>query len=144
MSIEANKAAIRRYYEEAWNNQNLDVLPELLSPDYQNHNPFIPGMPTGPEGVPIVINALASVFPDLRYVIEDQIGEGELVVTRWSFHGTQQGEFMGLPATGKPVSFSGISIERFVDNRIVEHWRVTDELSLLQQLGVIPMSIGQG
>lgn len=138
MVAEANKAIIRRYFEEGWNKGNSDAAAEVFSEDYVNHNPGIPGMPAGRKGVKVLIGAFRSVFPDLTYTIEDQIADGDSVVTRWTLTGTQMGEFQGLPPTGKRVSVSGIQIDRIQHGKIVEHWRETDILGMLQQLGVIP------
>lgn len=138
MSAEANKVIIRRYFEEGWNTGNPDVASEAFSEDYVNHNPGIPGMPPGRQGIRVLVGAFRSVFPDLTYTIEGQVAEGDLVVTRWKMRGTQQGEFQGLSASGKQVSVSGIQIDRLQDGKIVEHWRETDILGMLQQLGAIP------
>ncbi len=138
MSADANKAIIRRYFEEGWNKGNPDAAAEVFSEDYVNHNPGIPGMPQGRAGIRVLVGAFRSVFPDLAYTIEDQVADEDRVVTRWTMHGTQQGEFQGLPPTGKQVSVTGIQIDRLKDGQIVEHWRETDILGMLQQLGVIP------
>jgi predicted ester cyclase len=143
MSAEENKALVRRYFEQAWNQRDVRVLDELLAPGYVNHSPFAPGLPTGPEGVPLVIQALTAAFPDLRFTLEDQLAEGDTVVTRRTLRGTHRGELMGIAPTGKPVVVAGINIERVVGGRIVEHWRQSDELGLLQQLGAMPAP-GQG
>jgi predicted ester cyclase len=74
----------------------------------------------------------------LQYTVEDQIAQGDTVVTRWTLHGTHLGEFMGIPATAKPVNVTGIQVERIIDRKITEHWRQSDDLGLMYQLGVIP------
>jgi steroid delta-isomerase-like uncharacterized protein len=133
-----NKELIQRYFEEAWNKGNLSVLDEIVAADYVNHNPFAPGLPPGPEGLKPIFSGLRAAFPDLHYTIEEQIADGDRVVTRWGFRGTHEGELMGIPATGKQVNITGTQIERIVDGKIVEHWRQSDDLGMLQQLGVIP------
>lgn len=137
MSAE-NKAIMQRYFEEAWNKGNLSVLDEIVSPDYVNHNPPVPGLPPGPEGLKPVFQAGRAAFPDLHYTIEEQIADGDKVVTRWTSRGTHRGELMGIPATGKQVNITGIHIARIVGGKIVEHWRQSDDLGMLQQLGVVP------
>jgi steroid delta-isomerase-like uncharacterized protein len=129
---------MRRYFEEAWNQGNLAVLDELVAPDYVNHDPFVPGLPPGPEGLKPIFAGLRAAFADLHYTIDDQLADGDKVATRWTMRGTHTGELMGIPATGKAVTVSGIQIERIVDGKIVEHWRKSDDLGLMQQLGVIP------
>jgi predicted ester cyclase len=88
MSAEQNKAIMRQYFEGAWEQGNLELLDELLAPDYVNHNPATPGMPTGPEGVKGVVSMFRSGMPDLKVVIEDMIAEGEKVATRYTLEGT--------------------------------------------------------
>jgi predicted ester cyclase len=88
MSAEQNKAIMRQYFEGAWEQGNLELLDELLAPDYVNHNPATPEMPTGPEGVKGVVSMFRSGMPDLKVVIEDMIAEGEKVATRYTLEGT--------------------------------------------------------
>ena len=137
MSTE-NKLILQRYFDEAWNKGNLSVLDEIVSLDYVNHNPAIPGLPPGPAGLKPILAGFRAAFPDIHFIVEAQIAEGDTVVTRWTMCGTHQGEFMGIPATHKQVKASGIQIERLVAGKIVEHWRQSDDLGLLQQLGVAP------
>jgi steroid delta-isomerase-like uncharacterized protein len=138
MSIAQNKAIMQRYFNEAWNQGNLSVLDEIVSADYLNHNPFVPGLPAGPEGLKPILAGFRAAFPDLHFTIDGQIAEEDKVVTRWTMRGTHQGEFMGIPATGKQVTAGGVQIERVAGGQIVEHWRQSDDMGLLQQLGVIP------
>lgn len=130
------KAVMRRYYDEAWNGRDLSVLDAVLAPDYLNHSPFAPGLPTGPEGVPIVMQVMWAAFPDLTFTVEDMVAEGDRVVTRSVLRGTHQGDFAGAPPTGRPIEVGMISIERIAGGRIVEHWRVSEELAMLRQLGL--------
>ena len=138
---EANtaKAVIRRYYEEAWNGRNVDVLADLLAPDYVNRSPFVPDLPTGPEGVPMVMHALWAAFPDLIITIEELISEGDKVASRTTLRGSHQGELFGAPPTGRSIEVPMMTIERIdAAGRVAEHWRVSDELGLLRQLGMAP------
>jgi predicted ester cyclase len=79
-----------------------------------------------------------TAFPNIHVTIEDQIAEGDKVVTRWTGHGTHQGELMGIPPTNKAVTVTGIAIDRIVAGKIVEHWENFDQLGMLVQLGVVP------
>ena len=79
-----------------------------------------------------------SAIPDLRVVVEDIIAEGDKVAVRYTLEGTHEGELFGVPPTGKRVSIKSISVERVSDGKIIEHWRVTDSLDMMQQLGAIP------
>ncbi len=138
MSAEENKAIMRRYFEGAWEQGNLELLDELLAPDYVNHTPATPDLPTGPEGVKAVVSMFRSAMPDLRVLIEDMIAEGDKVATRYTLEGTHEGELFGVPPTGQRLSIESITVERVSEGKIREHWRVTDELGMMQQLGVIP------
>jgi steroid delta-isomerase-like uncharacterized protein len=140
MSSEENKALVRRFFEET-SRGNLDVLDELMSESYVDHN-LPPGLPPGREGQRQLIRSYLRAFPDLRFTIEDLIAEGDKVVTRGHYQGTQQGEFLGIPPTGKQVNVALIDIVRLADGKLVEHWIEADNLGMLQQLGAIPM-LGQ-
>ena len=140
MSAETNKAISRRFFDEVWNKGNLTTLDEILAKDHFNSGPGnLPGLPAGPEGGKQVITLYRNAFPDVHFTIDEQLTEGEKVVTRWTAHGTHQGELQGLPATGKTSTVSGIAIDRFVDGKIAETWGLFDYFSMMQQLGVIPM-----
>lgn len=134
---ERNKALARRYIEEVWNRGNLDLIDELFTPDYVNHN-LSAGQAPGLAGIKALIGGFRAASPDLRLTIDDLIAEGDKVVTRWTARGTHQGDLMGIPPTGKRLTVSAIVVDRFVDGRIVEHWAARDDLGMLQQLGVIP------
>jgi steroid delta-isomerase-like uncharacterized protein len=138
MSAEENKAIMRRYFEGAWEQGNLELLDELLAADYVNHNPATPETPTGPEGVKGVVSMFRSGMPDLAVIIEDMLAEGEKVATRYTLEGTHGGELFGVPPTGKRLSIKSMTIERVSEGKIREHWRVTDTLGMMQQLGVVP------
>jgi len=138
MSTEANKAIVRRIYEEIFNKRNLALVDELTAPDSINHE-APPGVaPTGPEGIKQVVQMLTSAFPDHHMTIEDMVAEGDKVVVRTTFSGTHQGAFMGIPPTSKRFSQSQIHIVRVVDGKVTEHQAVRDDLGMMQQLGVIP------
>ena len=133
--LEKNKTIIRNAYEEIWNQGNLNAADELFAIDYVYH-----GAPEirGPEGIKQHVAALRASFPDAHLSLDDMIAEGDKVVSRWTAGGTQTGEFMGIPPSGKQVKFTGIIISRIADGKIVEDWETSDQLGMLQLLGMIP------
>lgn len=135
---EANKAIARRVVEDIFNAGRLEVADEIVTPDFVGHDPASPEPITGPEGLRRQAEGYRTAFPDVRLTIEDEIAEGDRVVTRWSARGTHEGELFGIPATGKQATVTGITIDRIDDGRIVETWTNWDTLGLLQQLGAIP------
>ncbi len=134
---EDNKALNRRFVEEIINQGNIEAIDELIDPGVVDHA-APPGFPTGREGAKQFVAIVRSAFPDLHHTIEDLIAEGDKVVMRSTWSGTHQGEFMGIPATGRRVTVSGIDISRCADGRMVEHWEQFDALGLMQQLGAVP------
>lgn len=134
----ANKALARRLVDEAFNAGRLDVTDELVASDYVGHDPSLPEDVHGPAGVRELIAGYRAAFPDIQVTIEDQIADGDRVVTRWRATGTHKGELMGMPATGKQATVMGITIDRIADGRIAESWDNWDTLGLMQQLGAIP------
>ncbi len=134
---EQNKVVIRRFYEELLSQGNLAVADELCAPDFIAH--FLPpDMPPGVAGLKQLVGMYRVAFPDLESTIEDLIAQGDTVVARAVTRGTNQGEFLGLPASGKQVAVAGIDMFRLEDGKIVEQWLNRDDLGLLQQVGVIP------
>jgi len=136
MTAEENKALVTRLIEEAWNEGNLAVIDELLAPDYVLHIDA-PGAP-GREGYKQAVEMHRAAWSDLRLTIEDMVAEGDKVAMRGILSGTQTGEYMGIPPTGKRAAWSAISIRRFEGGQIAEEWVEMDTLGLLQQLGVVP------
>lgn len=130
------KALHRRGFEEGINQNRLEVFDELIGDTYINHN--FPAPAPGREGFKQVIAMFRSAFPDLHVTIEDQVAEGDRVAARGRMAGTHRGEFMGIPATGKPVEIAYADIWRLEDGRFVENWVQMDLLGLMQQLGVVP------
>ena len=143
MSPEENKAIVRRIPEEVFNQGNLDVADEVLTSDFIEHAQLPPGIPSGIPGFKQFVTALRAAFPDFHYTIEDEIAEGDKVAVHLTAHGTQQGDFLGIPATGKQATWTEIHICRMDNGKLVEHWVNQDQLGMLQQLGVIPIP-GQG
>jgi steroid delta-isomerase-like uncharacterized protein len=137
MSTEQNKAIVRRFFDEVINKQNLAAIDELFAEHYVNHfNP--PGMPSGREGERMLTQMFFGPFPDSHMAVEDLLAEGDKVAVRTTYTGTHQGEFMGIPATGKQVSIPVINIFRLENGQIVENTPRLDMLGLMQQLGAIP------
>ncbi len=136
---ERNKAVVRRFIEEVQNKKDFAVFDELNDPEFVNLS-APPGVPADREGGKMFLGAFVNAFPDSRVTIDDMIAEGDRVVTKKTFTGTHTGEFNGIPATGKQVTLQYVDILRLRDGRIVEHWLSMDQLSFMQQLGVIPPS----
>ena len=140
MLTETNKTVSRRFLEEVWNKGNLAALNEIIAKDHVNSGPgTLPGLPTGPEGSKQLVTVYRNAFPDVHFTIDEQIAEGDKVVTRWTAHGTHKGELVGIPATGKSSTVTGINVDRVVNGKIAESWGIFDQFGMMQQLGVIPV-----
>lgn len=133
---EHNKMLVRRAIDEVYNQGNLAVLDELVASDFVIHSPS--AEIHGPAGAKQYVAMLRAAFPDIHFAIEDQIAEGDRVSTRWTARGTHTGEFQGIPPTGKQVRMAAIDIDRIANGRVVECWTNSDDLGLLQQLGIVP------
>lgn len=134
--LEENKRIARRVIERLWNKGEFQLADEIVARDYIEH---LPGDEThGLDGVRQYLAEHRLGFPDIHYTVKDQVAEGDKVVTRWTARGTHQGEFKGMPATGKRGRLSGITISRIADGKLIEGWTSPDELGLMQQLGVVP------
>jgi steroid delta-isomerase-like uncharacterized protein len=136
MSLEQNKALVRRFVEEVQCQHNLAALDELFSPDFVDCS----GMTDPPtlESSRRFFSMMFSAFPDMHFTIRQQIAEGDKVLTHKTFHGTHHGPFMGIPATGKAVTMDVMDIYTVTGGKITEHWTVGDMLGMMQQLGVVP------
>jgi steroid delta-isomerase-like uncharacterized protein len=125
MSIEENKEIVRRYFDERWNHNNLDICDELLAPgDIEAAKEFV--------------RSFHATFGDLRLTILDLLAEGNQVAAHWRIEGTHQGDYLGVPATGKPVTYQGIALLRIENGKIVDDIAYWDNLSILQQVGAAP------
>ncbi len=149
MSAESNKSLSRRFMEEGFGRGNLKVVDEIFAANHTNHGPgALPGSAKGPEGVKQLVTYYRNAFPDTQFTVDEQVAEGDRVVTRWTAHGTQKGEMPGvsgmpgIPVTGRPVTISGVTIDRFVNGKIVESWGLFDQLGMIQQLGLMPNQPG--
>lgn len=135
---ETNRKVVRRYFEEGWNQGRLEVFDDVSAPDYINHSPGISDPAPGPEGLKPIVAAMREAFPDLRYEIEDMIVTEDKGAIRSTMYRTHRGDLFGIAPTGKRVTVSQFQIEWLVDGKIVEHWRQTDDLGMMCQLGQIP------
>jgi steroid delta-isomerase-like uncharacterized protein len=133
-TAEANKALVRRWFEET-DRGNLTIVDELLPVDYLDHNPPLPDLPPGREGVRRSVQLLRAAFPDAVHTIEDQIAEGDKVMTRLTTHATFTGECLGYQPTGQVIQITGIAVHRVVDGQLIEHWAHMDMAAFTQQIG---------
>lgn len=138
MSTEQNKTLVRQMVEQVFNRGNMSMADEFLAPDFVEHEELPPGIPPGREAPKALFTMLRNAFPDFKATIDDIVAEGDRVVIRQTWSGTQKGEFMGIPPTGKSVSFKVIDILRMAGGKCVEHWGVMDNMVMMQQLGAIP------
>jgi steroid delta-isomerase-like uncharacterized protein len=142
MSTEDNKTVIRRWNEEIFNEKRVDRADELVTQDYEDHAAQ-PGQAFGLQGAKQMWAMYVAALPDLRVTMDEMVAEGDRVAARWTAEGTHQGELLGIPATGKRIRWSGISICRVAEGKMAEQFERWDRLDLMQQLGVIPAR-GQG
>ena len=136
ISVEQNKALARKLIE-VMNTGNLSLVDEIMPADFIDHEEAA-GLPPTRDGFKLAVNMLRGGMPDFNAVINDAVAEGDRVVFRMTWNGTQTGEFLGMPASGKSVSVNVIDIFRIVEGKIVEHWGVMDMMALMQQLGAVP------
>lgn len=136
-STAQHEAIARRFLEETQNERNLAVVDELVAPEFVGRTAGIRGTAALKQSIE---DNLVS-FPDLRVTIEEQLSDGDTVVSRYTARGTQSGPYHGLEPTGKPVEFTAIAIHRFADGKITEGWRIVDRLDILEQLGRVGVNI---
>jgi predicted ester cyclase len=134
---EENQALFRRFIDDVMKNKNVNAIDGLLAPDYIEHNP-IPGQPPGLDAMKEFMGMFFAAFPDLDSTIDLLVAEGDIVAGRMTTTGTHTGDFMGIPATGKRVSYTETHIVRIANGIAVEHWGNQDDMAMMQQLGVIP------
>lgn len=138
---EANKALVRRVMEEGWNKRNMTLMDELFDPGYVYHG-VVEGEIIGVEAMKQFLTSLYAALPDSQHMIQEQVAEGDKVVTRFKSTGTPQVEFMGIAPSGKHITVDEVSISRIAGGRIVEDWNTWDVLGLLRQLGASPQATG--
>lgn len=136
---DSDKAVVRRIYDEVFSQGALDVVDEVISPDAIDHSPPFP-VDDAREGLKQFTNMLRDAFPDVRVGVNDMVAEGDKVAVYFTMEGTQQGEFMGMRASGNRVSVEGFDLIRVTDGLCTEHWGVFDNGSLVEQLGAGPPS----
>jgi steroid delta-isomerase-like uncharacterized protein len=134
--LEQNKAVARAVFD-AWSTGELERLDELVAADVVHHDPYDPNGANGLAGMKRTIELNRGAFADMRLTVEDQIAEGDRVVTRWRGEMTHTGDLGGVAATGRRVTITGITIDRFEDGKIAEAWRNMDTLGLLRQIGAL-------
>lgn len=140
MTETENKSIIRRLIEEGLNKRNPALIEEVYSTDYVGHDPERPAPRTMADLQQGMVGLLGKVFPDGQYSIERLLAEDDLVAWHWFFRATHQGEIMGVPATGKQITFGGVNIFRLEGGKVVEDWVYRDTTGLMRQLGAFPIS----
>jgi steroid delta-isomerase-like uncharacterized protein len=129
---EENAVIVRRFFDEVWSAGELQVADELVADGHVHH--ISGGEMRGPEAVKQMVLDLRGAFPDLRFVIEDELVAGDKVVVRWTAHGTHLGAFADIPATGRAVQWTGIDMVQVKDGQIIELWGNNDAIGLVEQL----------
>jgi steroid delta-isomerase-like uncharacterized protein len=137
MSIQKNKKIARRFIQ-IWGKGNLDIIDELAAPSISVKYPVMPQTIRGTQMLRQVMENFRSAFPDSDLLIEEEIAEDDKVVIRWSFSGTHQGSLSSIPATGKKVKWTGITIYRIVEGKVMEEKGEEDFLGFLRQIGLVP------
>lgn len=136
-----NIALTRRWFEEVWNQGRTETIYELFAADGRIHGVGGPGDTAhGPEGFRAIYDKLKGALPDIRFTLDEVIGERDLVAVRWTARATHAGDHLGVPATNKPVTFTGMGFGRFHDDKLVESWNNWDMLGMLQAIGHAPQS----
>jgi steroid delta-isomerase-like uncharacterized protein len=138
MSKEQNLAALGKF-AEAVNTRNFDLFREAVAADNVDHDPA-PDQVPGPEGYRTFFSAMTKAFPDMKVGLETMVADEDSIGFAYTLTGTHQGPLMGIPPTGKKVSIRGMQISKFRDGKMVERWGSSDELGMLQQLGVLALT----
>ena len=139
--MQTTPSIIQRIFDRAFNEGDLTVVDEFLSPDHLAHSTF-GGAPNGPQGLKWLIAMFRSAFPDLHFTVEDEINVSEKSAAHFTMRGTHKGSFLGNPYTGRSVVVQGMIFVRTENGRIVEDWLLIDQLGILQQLGLVPPPAG--
>jgi C-1 hydroxylase len=134
VSIEANKDLIRRYVA-TWNSGDVEALSQFWAPDMQHHTR---SQSHDFEGVRRIVTEFGDAFPDLQFELQDIVAEGDRVVTRMRATGTHTSDYMGVPASGRSIDCAVMGVARIENGKMAEHWGVTDELAIMQQIGLVP------
>ena len=131
-------ALIQEFYDEMLTKGNLDKIDELVTDDVVDHVQEMPGQPEGKDGVIFFVNAMRSAFSDIKATIGPSVESGDMASARVTITGKHTGEFMGVPASDKSFEIEGIDMIRIEDGKCAEHWGVTDNMALMQQIGAVP------
>ncbi len=142
MSAQDSTQVVSRYLEEVINGRNLDLADELLAADVAIDHAGVPGTVRTPAGFKQMIGAFTAAFPDIRATVEEIIGEGDTVAVRLTWRGTHEGEFNGIPASGRSFAVTGSAMYHVRDGRIARVWAELDTFALLQQIGALPVPAG--
>jgi steroid delta-isomerase-like uncharacterized protein len=137
MTPSENKEIIRAFVDEVINQGKLDRADDLVAQDFIELDP-LPGQRQGREGLKEIIGVIRTAFPDIHWVMEEMVAEGELVFSRFTWSGAHRGAFLGIPATGRRVNVPGMVLDRLVAGRMAESRILMNTMALMQQLGVIP------
>jgi steroid delta-isomerase-like uncharacterized protein len=137
VSVEQNKQVVREFIDEVLNRQRVELLDKLVTADYALYFPGV-AEPMSREAFPKFIAAFPAAFPDFSLAVESMVAEGDEVAARFVLKGTHQGEFMGIPATGKKVAVPGHVFYRLRDGKIVDDRPIFDRALMLEQLGAMP------
>ena len=139
MSAEENKATVRRFLEEAFSQGKTELVEEVLRSDFVCYDPNSETGEISGADLKGEIEYFRQAVPDLTFTVEDQVAEGDEVVTRWKASGTHQGEFFGVAPTGNRLEFTGIQIDRFDESgKMIQEWPEYDLLGAMRQMGAIP------
>ena len=137
-SMAEGAALIQEFYDEVLSKGNIDALDDLVTDDVVDHEQGLPGQPDGKEGVRFFAKAMREAFSDLKANVGTAVESGDMASAEVTLTGRHTGEFMGIPATDKSFEIHSIDIVRFEDGKCAEHWGVTDNMALMQQIGAIP------
>jgi predicted ester cyclase len=129
---------VRQYADEVWNQRRFDVCEELFRPGHVYHDPLVPMLGPGPEGVRQHHILYTQAFPDCHVIVEDLYAFADRALARWLFTGTHSGPIKGIEPTGRRVEITGIHLFRFSRGGVAETWVAADHLGMFQQMGVIP------
>jgi steroid delta-isomerase-like uncharacterized protein len=142
MSEQANKDNTARFYEEVFNKHSIEAVDELIHDDFREHVVLPPGMSDDKKGALTLFEQWFAAVPDLAATIDDMIASGDKVFVRSTISGTQTGEFLGMPPTGKSFSIGSMDIVRIQDDQAIEHWGIQDTMAMMTQLGLMPPPAG--
>ena len=135
--MSAESKAVFQKFVDGLNAKDADAIGQIMSANFIDHD-LPPGQEPGIEGMVAMMRGFFAAFPDLKVTIDQLIAEGDLVAAAMTTEGTQTGDFMGIPASGKKISITEMHMFRVVDGKAVEHWGVSDAMGMMQQLGVMP------